>query len=340
MATLRIGTRAYPVGPETRWRYRFTLLTVVFSVLLISWGGLVTSIDAGLAVPDWPASFGSYDPLKTGFEDPTDPAAQWWNRLPILAEHGHRLIAALVGLLTIVLALWTWRADPRSWMRKLGFAALGLVIFQGILGGLRVIWVSLDLAVAHACMAQIYFSLLVAMALFTSKGWLEANSIPPDTETTPQLRRLSVLTVGALYLQIILGALLRHPGTGVHPLFAGIHITGAFVVIGLVIATFVTIRKHFSTQRLLSRTASLMLGTVGLQFALGLTAYIVLLIESLTAQRSMLQVVLNSSHLVVGALLMASAVSLALLAFRRPVPHLVETMGVDAPASTPYPVAS
>ena len=339
MARWHFGTQTYPVTTETRWRYRFSILTACIAVLLLSWGALVTSIDAGLAVPDWPASFGSYDPFQTGFEDPNDPAARWWHRLPILAEHGHRLLGALVGILTILLAVWTWRADPRRWMRLLGVTALALVVVQGILGGLRVIWVSLDLAVVHACVAQIYFSLLVAMTLFTSKGWLRAESVPPRSAATRRLTRLSLATLGMLYAQIILGALLRHPGAGVNVLFATIHITGAVFVFALVIAVFTTVRRHFTGYRLLRRGAAYMMGLVLLQIALGIAAYLVLLYETSMALRSTLQVVLNSMHLVVGALLMAAAVCTALVSLRRPAtapapsdPRPASPANVPAPA--------
>ena len=320
MARLLFADPAFPVTPETRWRYWFSIVAVVVSVALISWGGLVTSIDAGLAVPDWPSSFGSYDPLATGFEDPANPSSRWWHHLPILAEHGHRLLGALVGLLIVVLAFWTWRVDPRRWMRQLGFAALGLVILQGVLGGLRVIWVSLDLAVIHALTAQLFFSMLVAMTLFTSQGWLHATSVPPAMPEAKRLRVLSSATVVALYVQIILGALLRHPGAGVHLGFAITHITGAFVVLGLVLATCSRVRHDFSTNRLLNRAGWIMLGAVVLQLMLGFFAFTVLLFETQLARRSTTQVVLNSAHLVVGALLLASAVCLMLLALRRPGP--------------------
>jgi len=325
MGWLFFDAHPYPVTRQTRWRYRYSILAVGATVALMAWGGLVTSIDAGLAVPDWPRSFGSYDPLATGFEDPTDPTARWWNRLPILAEHGHRLLGALVGLLTLGLALWTWRADRRRWMRRLGFAALGLVIVQGILGGLRVIWVSLDLAVVHALMAQLFFSLLVALTLFTAPGWLRAESTP---SASPQARRLGLLaavTVATLYGQIILGALLRQFGAGVDLWFAGVHITGAFVVVGLVLATSSHTRQHFSTHRLLNRAAWFMMGAVATQMMLGFSAFTVLLVETQLAQRSAMQVVLNSSHLVVGALLLAAAVSLALLSSRRPLSNVSHT---------------
>ncbi len=331
MARLLFDGHAYAVTREMRWRYRFSILAVIVCIALISWGGLVTSIDAGLAVPDWPSSFGSYDPLATGFEDPANPSSRWWHHLPILAEHGHRLLGALVGLLTVALALWTWRLDPRRWMRRLGFAALGLVVLQGILGGLRVIWVSLDLAVVHALAAQLFFSLLVALALFASKGWLRAESAPAAAPETKRLGVLAIATVATLYVQIILGALLRHPGAGVHIGFALIHITGAFVVLGLVLATCSRVRQRFSTHRLLNRAAWIMLGAVAMQLMLGFSAFTVLLFETRLARRSTAQVVLNSAHLVVGALLLASAVCLALLAFRRPAtgqPHTQESLAV------------
>ena len=317
MPLLRFDATVFPVTRQTRRRHGFTLLAIVVAVILVSWGGLVTSIDAGLAVPDWPTSFGSFDPLATGYEDPNDPSARWWHRLPILAEHGHRLLGALVGLLTLILAFWTWRADPRAWMRRLGLAALVLVIVQGALGGLRVVLVSLDLAVVHAAVAQIFFSLLVAMALFTSAAWLRAATVLPHTPEADRLSRWATLTAVAIYLQIILGALLRHFGTGVHPLFVGVHVTGAFVVVGLAMATFGRVQRYFGHHRLLNRAAAIMLGAVATQFALGVMAFVVLYTETRMGQRSTLQVVLSSGHLVVGAVVLASAVCLALLVMRR-----------------------
>jgi len=335
MATLHFADPARPVTRGIRWRHRFSLLALVACVALIAWGGLVTSIDAGLAVPDWPTSFGSYDPLATGFQDPTHPDARWWDRLPILAEHGHRLLGALMGLLTVVLALWTWRADPRSWMRRLGFAALGLVVLQGILGGLRVIWVSLDLAVVHALTAQLFFSLFVALTLFTAPGWLRAESVPAATPEVRRLGRLALATVAALYVQILLGALLRHPGAGIHGGFASVHIAGAAVVTVLVLITFNQIRRHFTAYRLLNRTGWFMLGAVVAQLMLGFAAFLVLVLETRMAQRSMVQVALNSAHLVVGALLTAATVCLMLLAFRRPAGGASH---VQDPVTAPQPL--
>lgn len=310
-----IPVRPYAHCGRSRWW--FAVLTAFFTLALISWGGFVTTIDAGMAVPDWPSSFGSYDPFKTGFYDPTDPSAQWWHRTPILAEHGHRLLGALVGLLTLGLALWTWRSDPRRWLHKLGFAALGLVILQGILGGIRVTENSLTLAAVHGATAQLFFSLIVAIALFTSPAWMEARAVPADGAPTRRLRRLALGTVGALYGQIILGVLLRHPGQGIAIHFAVVHIAGAFVVTGLVLAVFIHVQKYFESNRLLNQAAWAMLWLVTLQFALGLSAYLVLLYETPVVLRSTWQVILRTAHVATGALLMGSTVVLALLALRR-----------------------
>ncbi|MCI0354219.1 MAG: COX15/CtaA family protein, partial [Acidobacteria bacterium] len=141
--------------PYNRAHHGFAVFTAGVTFVLLIAGALVTSNDAGLAVPDWPTSFGSLykiPPMVGG----------------VKYEHGHRMVAQFVGLLTIVLALWTWRVDRRAWMRKLGFAALGLVIVQGILGGITVLyflppWVS----TAHATLAQTFFCTIVLMALFT-----------------------------------------------------------------------------------------------------------------------------------------------------------------------------
>ena len=316
MNGLPIGNTSYPVTSEVRWRHRFTILAVLITVLLMAWGGFVTTIEAGMAVPDWPASFGSYDPFKTGFQDPNDPAAQWWDRLPILAEHGHRLLGALAGIVTLLLAGWTWWSDRRSWMHKLGFFALFLVIVQGVLGGLRVVFNSIDLAIVHAGTAQLFFATLVAMTLFTSKGWLQADDLAPETSSLNKLRWLGLGTVAMLFVQIMLGALLRHEGAGVEPAFVLTHIAGALTVVILCSIVFVYVYKNHWGNRLLRRSAQLLLGSVFLQFFLGFTAYGVILMELQAGRQSALQIGINSLHLIVGALLMGTAVGLTLLSLR------------------------
>lgn len=292
---------------EMRWRHRFSIISTGAVVLLIAMGGFVTSINAGLAVPDWPTSFGSMNPFY--------PMPEWWKITPILAEHGHRLMGALVGILTTVLAVWTWRSDARPWMRKLAGFALALVIFQGVLGGLRVIWVSLDLAVVHACTAQLFFATLLAMTIFTAPSWRKQQ--PLATTSRSSLPALACATAGMLYLQIIFGALLRHPGEGIDPTLAFIHIGGAMAALGLILATGISIQRQFPEHRLLQRHRQLLYGLVALQITLGLVAYLVLLDETGRLVRpSTMQVVVNTTHLVVGSLLFGTAVSLVLWVVR------------------------
>ncbi len=294
-------------GSDWSGRRRFSIIAIVFATALLAWGAFVTSIDAGLAVPDWPSSFDSYDPFN--------PWPNWWEVTPILAEHGHRLLGALVGLFMTALAFWTWRSDERKWMKRVALGALLLVIFQGVLGGLRVVWVSLDLAVVHAAVAQIFYSLLATLILFVSPIWQRTVDRGYQSELQG-LRSVTIRTVLAVYAQIILGALLRHPGVGIDPLFAGLHLGFAFVAASAVFHMWVTIRTQYETDADLKRIAMWSLRILILQVALGLFAYFVLLDERGIVRPSNVQVVINSSHLVVGAMLMASVVVTMILVFR------------------------
>jgi cytochrome c oxidase assembly protein subunit 15 len=289
-------------------RHRFTILTIFTTILLMAWGAFVTSIDAGLAVPDWPSSFNSYDPFN--------PWPGWWTITPVLAEHGHRLLGALVGLFTLILSIWTVAADSRRWMRRLAVASLVLVVAQGFLGGLRVVWVSLDLAVIHACVAQVFFSTVVCMAVFTSKAWNQPEGLSA-TESIPRwFVSLCMATAAVIYVQIILGALLRHPGTGIDLTLASFHIFWAFVVIGLIVWTAYTVHQRFRSLQPLRRWRDAMMGLLAVQFLLGVTAFFVLLDETGITRPSNLQVVANTAHMVVGALLMASSAAVAAWAVR------------------------
>ena len=290
-----------------RRRHRFTVLTALSTLVLMGWGAFVTSIEAGLAVPDWPSSYDSYDPFN--------PWPGWWRVTPLLAEHGHRLLGMLTGLLTMVLAVWTWFAESRRWLRWLALGALALVSFQGLLGGLRVVWLSLDLAVVHAATAQLFLGLIVALAVFTSNWWLSGNAVA-DGPRDPRLWRLSLAVPAAVWLQIILGALLRHPGTGIHPVLVGLHIGGAVLVAAVVAAFLLRVWNGFRDARPLYRGSWVLAGLVDLQLILGVTAYFVTLDDAGMLQPSNVQVVVNTAHAVIGALLMAGSV-LAVLATHR-----------------------
>lgn len=316
MIHLPIGQREYDVTASSRARHRFSLLTLGVLFVLLGWGGFVTSIDAGMAVPDWPTSFNSWNPFM--------PLPQWWESIPVLAEHGHRLLGALIGLLTMVLSVWTWRSDPRKWMHKLGFLALGLVVFQGLLGGLRVVLNSPALAMTHAVTAQVFLAAIVALAVFTAPAWLTVARMPEARSDTETLKMAAVAVPFLLLLQIALGALVRHgqqPEGGViappDPLLTGLHIVGGTAAVALIIYLFLLLRKHFKQHPILWRGSIALHGLVVLQFVLGITAYFILLAEH-GQIRSTAQVVINTGHLLIGAGLMALAVSLALWTLRIP----------------------
>ncbi len=177
----------------------FAVGTACCTHVLIVAGGMVTSTGSGLAVPDWPLSYGQVMPPMVG---------------GIFYEHGHRMIASFVGFLTVVLAFWLWRKDPRRWMRVLGFVALAAVIFQGILGGLTVLYLlPTGISVSHAALAQSFFCLTALIALFTSRWWHMAAPILAES-TTRRAFQVSALLVISVFLQLILGALMRHSGSG------------------------------------------------------------------------------------------------------------------------------
>lgn len=309
--TLSLFMPAAPTAFAPKARFWYSIFGLVLILVLVGWGGVVTTMEAGLAVPDWPSSFGSLDPIATGYSDPANPDAHWWQVPQILAEHGHRLLGALVGLWVVGLVVWTWIADSRKWMWLLTTTALGLVIAQGVLGGLRVIWESLNLAVVHAMGAQLVFSTVAVATMPTSKLWLKWY--PPGVDSRPaqtdqSLRTLAVLTTAAMFVQIFLGALLRHRGAGVDLTFILVHVAGSVAALSLILVTAARVRSRFASNQLLSRGAWVMVACLIAQMLLGVFALTVVLYDATQVDRSLAQIILSSSHLAVGAILMASVV--------------------------------
>ena len=291
--------------------HRFAVLVSAATVLLIAAGGMVTSTDSGLAVPDWPNTFGTFM-----FAYPFEKMVGG-----IFYEHGHRLIASTVGFLTIVLAVWIWRTDDRRWVRRLGFIALAAVIVQGLLGGLTVLLLlPAPVSIGHAGLAQVFFCMTVALALVTSRGWRERPAAADDR----RLRRLALATTILVYVQILLGATVRHTEAGMaipdFPLAYGAlvppfwsaaiavhvaHRAGAVIVtLAVVLTTWHVWRVHRYTAQL-AIPALLLLFLVAVQVTLG--AFVVL---------SGLEPVVNTAHVVNGALVLAASLVLTLRSFR------------------------
>lgn len=286
---------------DNRWLHRFALVTAGATLLLIFTGGLVTSTGAGLAVPDWPTTFGY--PM---FLYP------WAGMIGgIFYEHSHRLMGSAVGLLTLTMALWLWVQEPRKWLRWLGVVALGLVTAQGVLGGLRVVLLQETLAIVHAAVAQAFFVLTVSLALFTSREWREGpGGIRAGEAGGP--RRLALLTTTVIYLQLISGAVLRHTGSRLdaHLLLA------ALVAICVLLLTGRILRSHGDQPKLV-RPVALLGGLLMLQLALGLGSYLGKFAIPGGALAPLTVVALTTAHVVTGALMLAASLVLTLRAYRR-----------------------
>jgi cytochrome c oxidase assembly protein subunit 15 len=182
--------------------HRLSLLTAAATFPLIFMGGLVTSHGAGMSVPDWPNSY--------GYNMFTFPPSKWVGG--IFYEHTHRLMGTVVGMLSIALTVVAWKVEPRRWVRWLATSVLGAVIFQGVLGGLRVIWVNLDLAVVHACFAQAFFCLAGLMSVVTSRWWHQ-QQVRVEARGT-RVIVLSFACLFAIFAQLVVGALMRHHRAG------------------------------------------------------------------------------------------------------------------------------
>lgn len=284
---------------DSYWPHRIAVLLACATFPLLFIGGLVTSMGAGLAVPDWPTTFG-----YNMFLYP-------WSKMVggIFYEHSHRLVASFVGLLTIALALALWLREQRAWLRWLGLATLALVIVQGVMGGLRVIWLQDTLAIFHAATAQAFFALTICLALFTSAEWRGASR-GELLEDGGRLRRLGAVTTGLIYLQIVFGAVLRHTGERLdaHLVFA------ALVALHVVLLALRINRHHASVPRL-TRPALFLVLLLIVQLILGGLSYFAKFTTSLRLSIDLV-VALTTTHLAVGALMLAAAVMLTLRAHR------------------------
>jgi cytochrome c oxidase assembly protein subunit 15 len=292
------------------WRFGFACLHVVCTYFLLIAGGTVTSMDAGLAVPDWPTSYGQL----------------WFIPMPgnVFYEHGHRIVAQCVGLLTIVMAVWIWRTESRGWLRTFSLAMVAGVIVQGILGGLTVLYLLPPaVSVAHGCTAQLFFCGSIFWAYSQSREW----RCTVRCDRGHWLVGWCKLLAGAVFLQLVLGATVRHTGSALaipdFPRALGqwippfedpkviahfAHRLGALLVSATVVTVFVQALRRAHREGRITWIAALLVLLVAGQVALG--AWTVL---SSTAPQ------VATLHVVVGAAILGLTVFLGLRCSRREV---------------------
>jgi heme a synthase len=306
--------------PYNQGLHRFATFTATVTLILIVAGALVTSNDAGLSVPDWPTSFGSIYkiPHMVG---------------GVRFEHTHRMIAEFVGLLTIILAVWTWRAEKRRWLRILGLAAIGTVIAQGILGGLTVLYLlPAPISSAHAAVAQTFFCIAVSIAVFTGRRWLQEHPRTELDTRRPTLFTLTLLSIFVLYVQLLLGAMFRHHGLSWWP-----HVVHAAVVAIVLSWTAVRAISVYSNVEAVKRPAVIMLGLMVAQLCLGFLAFITRVMWGQdAAQPELPMVIATVVHVAVGALLLATTVVLAIQVWR----HVPVSFEERVPGREGDPVAA
>ncbi len=302
----------------------FAVFVACATFCLLIAGALVTSNDAGLSIPDWPTSFGSF-------------------RVPQLHggvqyEWSHRAIAFSTGLLTIGIAVWTWISDRRRWMKGLAIGALATIIAQGILGGLTVLYFQPPMvSSAHAAVAQTFFCIACAIALFTSRSWVQNTAVQQTSDLTsdsryPSLLTLSFLSIFILYAQLILGAMFRHHGMNWLP-----HVLNAPVVAVIITWTAVRALSRYSKNDAIRPPAIAMLSLLIAQLFLGFLAFMTRVEWGRdAAQPELPMVIATVAHVVTGALLLASTVILTIQVWR----NVPAAASAKVPSAERKPVAA
>ncbi len=298
----------------------FAGIGAVWVFVLVTLGAFTTSIGAGMAFADWPLSNGSLNPIG------------WLDNLSMFAEHSHRLSAGMMSIITIVLAVWIGRTEARPWVRKLAWFAVGLVLAQAIVGGLRVLLDSHALpsletsvgrlfAMLHACLAQLFVCTLIAIAVACSRGWIE-RGVP----VSATVRRIGVICCALLFCQLAIAAVLRHsfaglaiptfphstPEGGLLPAHWDFRVSIHFAhrvmaaILTIVLPTFVFLVTRDRGATLAMRTAaSALISLLGLQIFLGA--------QIIWTQRT---ATMTTGHVLVGAMTLATTFWLTWVAHR------------------------
>jgi cytochrome c oxidase assembly protein subunit 15 len=294
------------------------VFTACAALVVITAGALVTSNDAGLSVPDWPTSFG------------------YLVKVPhfvggVRYEWSHRMVAGTLGLLTLAIAIWTLLVERRRWMRWLAVGALGTFLAQATLGGMTVLFFQPPwLSTAHATVAQTFFCIAVAIALFTGRKWVEEQPRVEVDTRRPSLFTLTLLSILVLYVQLILGGMFRHHGMSWWP-----HVLNAVMVSFVLAWTAVRAISVYSHIEAVRRPAIIMLSLLITQLCLGFIAFLTRVAWGRdTAQPELPMVVSTVAHVAVGALLLATTVILAIQVWRH-VPVAVEERVPQAQRDVP-----
>jgi cytochrome c oxidase assembly protein subunit 15 len=284
--------------------HRFSLLVAGATFFLIIAGALVTSNDAGLATEDWPLSNGQFFPEMVG--------NLFW-------EHGHRMVATSVGLLTIGLVIFLFWKEPRRWVRRLGLLALFGVIVQGLLGGLTVkLMLPLAVSTAHATLAQLFFCTTVALAVFTSRSWITQQLTLEEKGTLP-IRYVCLAATTTVFLQLVLGATLRHSTTWDKQLpteWLMAHIGGAIAVTIVLAGAAIMILRRYGKEAFLTRPAFVALALLSVQLMLGVAAYMTRLASPDDPQPLQPMITITVAHVACGALVFATTIVLTLRTFK------------------------
>jgi cytochrome c oxidase assembly protein subunit 15 len=325
----------------SRWPHRLAVALCCATFPLVWVGGLVTTYQAGMAVPDWPSTFG-YNlflyPIETWISGP-------WN---IFIEHGHRLFASAVGLLTIARCVAMWRTHQPRWLQAMSILALAAVIFQGVLGGVRVLLNEQTVAMIHGCFGPAFFALTAAIAAVTSRRWQHSPTVPVGslarnsgalstfpTDTVGLCNSLAMLAIATpmlAYLQLVLGAQLRHFNPALPHAVLRTYVV-FHIVVGLALSVHIAItalsfwRKAPSARLLVTRAFTLV-GLIVAQLALGAATWFVNYgppaflahwnwLTSITVEaKGFWQSQITTAHVAVGSLILAISTVLAIDAVR------------------------
>ena len=299
----------------TSFLQRFALLVAGATFFLIIAGALVTSHDAGLATADWPLTEGRFLPKveSLGINTGVNMVGNlFW-------EHGHRMVATTVGLLTIGLVVFLVLKEKRSWVRRLGWLALLGVVAQGLLGGLTVkLMLPLVVSSAHATLAQLFFCTTVSLAVFTSASWMKSRPLIEEQGSLP-VRYVCVAAAATIFLQLVIGATLRHSATWDQPLPRDLLLThiGGAVAVTLLLggAAWMILRRH-GHERFLTGPAKVALSLLVLQLCLGIAAYLTRMASPSDPQPLNPMVGITVAHVACGALVFATTIVLTLRAFK------------------------